>query len=179
MERKKQILLVSEIIEVDIEVTTLTPGTSLQDDRKIVESFLIKSPGSCLIGVGKGGYLLFNVLLDSELAKQASKVVILSAPFSIKTWEGRKKLSDEEAAYYQGELADSFYTNLPPILLLYGKSDHIVPHDQGRLALAGLRRSIEPGAKRPNVQLIILPDQGHDLLKDKETVKNILEWLSL
>ena len=178
METKKQILLMS-VMTVDLDVSTFVPGTSLQDDRRSIASYLNKNPGSCLIGVGKGGYLLFNVLLDSELAKQANKVVILSAPFSIKTWEKRKLLQPEEAAYYQGEPADSFYTDLPPILLLYGKSDHIVPHDQGRLALAGLRRSIEPGAKRPNVQLIILPDQRHDLLKDKETVKNIIEWLSL
>jgi len=151
---------------------------TLQEDLETVKGRIEEEPlPAVLIGVGKGGYLIFNILL-SPCALLVKKAVILSAPFNTNTWN-KKHLSPEQASYYGVNPSDHFFDHmmLPPVLLLYGRTDPIVPHEQGSLALTGLRKAFEPGKQKPNVQLITLAEQGHDLLKDKETVRNIVEWI--
>ena len=115
-----------------------------------------------------------------EIVKKATKVVIAAAPFNVLLWEHVKKLPSEEAEYYITNPAGKLYVGLPPTLLLYSKTDPHVIYDQGRMALNGLRKTHEPGASRPNVQLVALTEgSSYSPLEDVETCKNIIRWLGI
>jgi len=172
--------LLEECNKAGFRTSMLAPSKffPLLEDFETIQRRIEEEPlPVVLIGVGRGGYLIFNILLSS-CALLVRKAVILSAPFNISAWN-KKHLSPEQASYYTVNPSDHFFDHmmLPPILLLYGRTDSIVPHEQGSLALTGLRKVFEPGKPKPNVQLITLAEQGHDLLKDKETVRNIVEWI--
>ncbi len=175
--QEKEDPLVKVFTRAKFEVETITysdPPDLKEDLTKLIDLLTSQpQPFPSLLGISRGGYLSYCLLVDYQLF---TKVVICSAPFDLGKWPFfllRKKWQD----YFSINPAELSYSNLPSTLLIYGTKDPIVPASQGALAFAGLRRQLDPRIKKPNILLAQAKGGGHSIAYSPDALKSIIYWL--